>query len=643
MIDPAPHKSIFGLDVLRGCFLSRYVGAKQFWVNRTNNSSSGGQLDVIMIPSLSRCTTTGSSSSSSRHGEEPDESFLPLSPRKGRDGVVVVPIGESGSNSNSRRRRKAVLYCNPNAGLIEVATGLGLTGGNTHDNGDNNNNNVNDNNNIGSGNNDNKDSSCWTDYYIGHGYDVYLFNYAGYGRSYGGNSWTWWNKTNQTSGTIEEFNHGVLGTLKRILCNTCLAFKPSSESLKLDATSVARHIVDVIGVDELVIHGESIGGMAAAGAARELTTVKPSSSQHSNNDTTTSIVLVCDRTFCNLEAVAQRLIGRWTGRAIRLLTPGWSTDVARDFLAANCPKIVAQDSSDEIIHDYSSLKSGLAFAGELTKGQTNKVGWMMNPLVEYQIADLDNVSVTDARLSSNKSSHRIMKMSSPSWPMDKHISWSEAHHFAACLKRIGKLATVAKRKMQQAEVDDDLSNVEDEGVEISLTPDEGQRLMPASQQPAQKNIEANALMKVWKVLACCDGLCGHHLGHTVKEGFDCTISWLCCAVVFGPQVLIDKAEKRWDGAHSLNDGVRRSSDGIAHEIILNDFDQRPSGYQWAEDAISKYPLPIPVVLSSLKKVLAEQLNAVKEGLLYILVPYILSYISQFSLLSLYEHTQTLSS
>ena len=26
--------------------------------------------------------------------------------------------------------RRAVLYCNPNAGLVEVATGMGLTGGN---------------------------------------------------------------------------------------------------------------------------------------------------------------------------------------------------------------------------------------------------------------------------------------------------------------------------------------------------------------------------------------------------------------------------------------------------------------------------------------------------------------------------------
>lgn len=612
MIDPALHKSIFGLDVLRGCLLSRYVGAKQFWVERKNNNS-GGRLDVIMIPSSSQCTRDVS-----RNHDEPNESFLPLSPRKGRD--EVVPIVENGSRSS--RKRKAVLYCNPNAGLFEVATGMGLTGGNVHDN-DNN----------GDGN-DNKEPRCWTEYYIEHGYDVYLFNYAGYGRSHGDNSWNWWN--NKTT-TTEEFNHGVLGTLKRVLFNTFLAFKPSSESLKLDASAVARHIVDVVGVNELVIHGESIGGMAAAGAARELTTVKPASIQQSNA-TTASIVLVCDRTFCNLEAVAQRLIGRWTGRAIRLLTPGWSTDVARDFLASNCPKIVAQDSADEIIHDYSSLKSGLAFAGELTKGQTNKVGWMMNPLVEYQIADLDNVSVTDARLSSNKS-HRIIKTSSPSWPMDKHISWSEAHHFSACLKRIGKMATVAKRKMQQAEVDDDSNNVEDEGVEVSLTPDEGQRLMHVSQAAKEKNIEAKALMNVWKVLACCDGLCGHHLGHTVKEGFDCTISWLCCTVVFGPQVLIEKAEKRWDTV----DVVSRSRDGIDHEIIFNDFDQRPSGYLWDEDAISKYPLPIPVVLSSLKKLLAKQLHAVKEGLLcfvfYCSLFLILHFsVNVFSASILYKHT-----
>ena len=183
-------------------------------------------------------------------------------------------------------------------------------------------------------------STCWAEYYIEHGYDFYLFNYAGYGRSYGGDG---------CNNPTTKFSHGILGSMKRFLFSALLAFKPSSESLKLDALAVARHLVDVVGIDELLIHGESIGGMAAAGAARTLsaTTVTPKS----------SLLLVCDRTFSNLEGVAQRLVGRWTGSAIRLLTPDWSTDVARDFIAARCPKIVAQDCADEIIHDYSSFVS----------------------------------------------------------------------------------------------------------------------------------------------------------------------------------------------------------------------------------------------------------------------------------------------
>ena len=182
--------------------------------------------------------------------------------------------------------------------------------------------------------------------------------------------------------------------------------KPSSESLKLDATAVARHLLEDVGVDQLIIHGESIGGMAAAGAARALTAT---SNFHAETKGGTVSLLICDRTFCNLEAVAQRLIGRyictissimiiflvvlsyhsftnsflnpsstsipttlllfntphpypggWAGNAIRLAAPLWSTDVAGDFLAAKCPKIVANDAADEIIHDYSSLKSGVS-------------------------------------------------------------------------------------------------------------------------------------------------------------------------------------------------------------------------------------------------------------------------------------------
>ena len=160
-----------------------------------------------------------------------------------------------------------------------------------------------------------------------------MFNYAGYGRSSGHRSW-------RVAAGPAEFRHGVLGALQRILYSTFVAFKPSSESLKADAADVARYLVDAVGVEELVIHGESIGGMAAAGAARVLTAAATSAAATAPPPPC-AIRLVCDRTFCNLEAVAQRLVGHWTGPAIRLLTPGWSTDVAADFQAAHCPKVCA--------------------------------------------------------------------------------------------------------------------------------------------------------------------------------------------------------------------------------------------------------------------------------------------------------------
>lgn len=431
-------------------------------------------------------------------------------------------------------------------------------------------------------------STCWTEYYIEHGYDVYLFNYAGYGRSYGGSSYN-----NPTT----EFSHGFLGSMKRFIFSALFAFKPSSESLKLDALAVARYLVDVVGVDELIIHGESIGGMAAAGAARTLSTTRANPNS--------SLLLICDRTFSNLEGVAQRLVGRWTGNAIRLLTPGWSTDVARDFIASRCPKIVAQDCADEIIHDYSSLKSGVSFAGELTKGQTANVGWMMSPPIEYRIADLDNVSVKNGRC------HTRHIRSFPTWPSDKHISWCEAHHFAACIRRIGKLATAAKKRLRGALEDPELSSDEAEGVEVSLISEESSRqLFPVYNKcvPLTKSIEDEGLIKLWKLLACIDGLCGNPLGHAVKEGSDCTISWLCSVVIFGPQVLVEQAEKRRDEQLS-NDAT---TDSFDHDILPEDFDLRPRGYKWVDDGTSKYPTPIPEILSSLK-VMTASTNAFKEG------------------------------
>jgi hypothetical protein len=148
LLDPPPHSSIFGLDVLRGSVLSRYRGSKQMWIPRP----SGGRLDAMFIPSTS-------------------------TPADGK--------------------RKALLYCNPNAGLIEVATGMSLAGGNVVPP-------------------SSKSHPSWVDFYTQHGYDVYLFNYAGFGRSDGRHSCSIGDPTTTP---------GIVGAARRIFHFIFFTFK----------------------------------------------------------------------------------------------------------------------------------------------------------------------------------------------------------------------------------------------------------------------------------------------------------------------------------------------------------------------------------------------------------------------------------
>lgn len=164
MLDPPPHTSIFGFDVQRGCVLSRYLGARQLWIPRP----AGGMIDVLHIPAK-----------------------------------------PSSSNPNPRNP-KAVLYCNPNAGLIEVATGMSLAGGNVASDAEGV---VNDN--------------CWADFYTNHGFDVYLFNYAGFGRSYGSASCGLLKK-----GGEEPYTPGITGRIRRICHGTFFSFQVSTHGFE---------------------------------------------------------------------------------------------------------------------------------------------------------------------------------------------------------------------------------------------------------------------------------------------------------------------------------------------------------------------------------------------------------------------------
>jgi len=577
MLDPPLHSSIFGFDVLRGCVLSRYRGARQLWVPRPG----GGRIDCLHIPS-----SNGSAA-----------------------GRGTVPA--TGDVGNS----KAVVYCNPNAGLIEVATGMSLAGGNVASDIDNV---VNDN--------------CWTDFYTNAGFDIYLYNYAGFGRSHGppavcGMCSSHRGTSNHEAAATTAYTPGVVGRIRRIVYGVFFSFTPTPDTLRADGLAVARHVISHAGVESLVLHGESIGGLAASGAARKLT-------NQSNTATHKVALLLCDRTFCNLEAVAQRLVGGWSGYAIRLLAPFWSTDVVGDFLAATCPKVVATDSADAIIADSSSLKAGISFWKEMkrsTSSSTNSsstnasstkgIGWIMEAPLQYRMADWENVCVTGSRYVSQPPF--MARMTAPLWPSDKHISLDEAFHFAACAKRIGKLASIEKRRFAVGMLSSSAGGVLLETNDEPTLDDSTALDSDSCQAP---------IYLVWKYLGCCEGLCGAPLGVTVKGGFDTTVSWLFSLCVFGGQTVVEGIEHRRNLSNPTNNTneaaiaaiAGASTNGTSHwnatatansraalqlgPVENSDFDCRPPGFEDQESDVVVHPKPIPEVLEALRKIVEDHPN-----------------------------------
>ena len=512
-IDPPPLHTIFGLDVLRGALLSRYRGAKQIWIPRPK-SQGGGYIDAIHLPSS----------------------------------------GVSRKTSNGDRIEKAVMFCNPNAGLVEVSMGFSLISGNVSD-----------------PTSLVLEFSCWADYYLHHGYDVILFNYTGYGRSHAGNR--------KTKADLARGIH----IFRRMFSSTFFGFKPSPASLKADATTTASHIIENLRVDKFLIHGESIGGMAASGAANVISNRKYVDSN--SLPVTYPTLLICDRTFCNLNATAFRLVGSWTQYVIPLITPLWNTNVAGDFTSARCRKVVAQDAQDIIIHDASSLKKGISTAKEFTKGETKGLGTFGDEPLTYRMADLENVGVRESKYAKFPSK---MKLQAPVWPADKHIDLPEAFHFAACARRIGKVATkIRKQKLLKS-----TENFEDEeeGIEITavFSRDTDQQT-PESNQ----NEDANIILQIWDTLGLCDGLTGLPLGAAVKDGYDSTIDWLSGMVTLGSQRVVLAAEKRCKTSQSKH---------ISFENVTVEDQDFEVSFAPISDSSGTPPLPLPYVSQALQAV-----------------------------------------
>ena len=165
--------------------------------------------------------------------------------------------------------------------------------------------------------------------------------------------------------------------------------------------------------------------------------------------------------------------------------------------------------------------------------------------------------------------------------MADHISINEAFHFAACSKRIGKLASIEKKRFSVMSSSGTL-NTDPNRLDSCNAP----------------------IYLVWKDLGCCEGLCGSALGVTVKGGFDITVSWLCSMCVFGGQTVVEGMEHRrkW----TLEEASTKLNE-LGH-AEGSDFDCRPPYYENLETDAVVHPKPIPEVLNALRKIVEENQN-----------------------------------
>lgn len=90
---------------------------------------------------------------------------------------------------------------------------------------------------------------------------------------------------------------------------------PCPSVLKADTEVMVKYLRERRQMGKLIVHGESIGGMMACHAASVC-----------NVD-----LLICDRTFCSLDAVAERLLGAWASVGLQSICR-WKTDVVTDFM-----------------------------------------------------------------------------------------------------------------------------------------------------------------------------------------------------------------------------------------------------------------------------------------------------------------------
>ncbi|GMH50137.1 hypothetical protein TL16_g00701 [Triparma laevis f. inornata] len=438
-----------------------------------------------------------------------------------REGLIeAVWVKKEGSKGT-------VIYCNPNAGVWELTglnLGLGVGGGGR----------------MG-------DEAGWIETYLQMGYDVVAFNYRGYGRScfYPPSSspsfllkfWRWFR---------DWFGSGGL--------------KPAS--LKNDGVVVCDAVVGAGGNSKLIVHGESIGGMVAASAA-----------EGRDDDT----LLIVDRSFKCLEAVAENMLGGWVGVAMRVFLRGWNSDIVTSFEKKRGAKLICQDPFDQIINYTASLMVGVSWKKEVL-GDLEQHMFPARVREEY------------VRMGEGRESEGGGLLFAPEKIAggDK-LGLENLTKFAAAVRSIGIRVTKGNKRAREgldpmaAMETNDFSDSDSDASEDEETGGGGARAKSASSSAGWVGEgELRELNLAWNLLSVCDGLGGMGLGSAAKLNLEAVCIWLCVCLRTGPCIVRRRSKRRTGGGEG---------------IIESDFDPRnPGGGRTARGGVA-----LPAVLKGLKE------------------------------------------
>ncbi|TMW65694.1 hypothetical protein Poli38472_008336 [Pythium oligandrum] len=321
----------------------------------------------------------------------------------------------------------------------------------------------------------------WAKFYTDLDCNVLLFNYRGYGRNAGA---------------------------------------PSPWAHNQDALAIVEYLKTKRGIKKIGVHGESIGGLVAAFLGKESAAID---------------VMIADRTFASLPALAQRLVASWAGNVVRWLT-WWETDSAANYLATQCPKLICSDPDDEIIADAASLKSGVALRVELGDEMLDVPGAI--PLEDEDPSPW--TSLTSALGSRCRrllgDSGRVRRVSEADLRPEQGAPMSEAsiRRFSEAALSLGRRAMrYAGRREKVLAPSKRGATTDPSHVEISVDgqqQDEQDRMLTTE----NLNFPEELLAMVWMQVACLDGYCGQcFLQAAESGGYDRIRAWTASMLTWG--------------------------------------------------------------------------------------------------------------